>query len=222
MCFTTEVGDELLQITRGQHRFAQVQQRLAAFFQFFDALGDPVFQDHVAVLAVVGIYYQFIRAVNGNRFLHLAEQFLEIDDIAAVLGIAIQPIGAANCLKQIVVAQVAVQVDVGAAGRIEAGQQLADHNQQPAVGRLVLEAALHLGFVLVGAVEPLEHPVFVGLVLVAVIAAGRLFGVLVFVRLERGDDAHMLAKISVLEQPEIVASVIDFIGHQNGGTPTTT
>ena len=53
---------------------------------------------------------------------------------------AIQPIGAADRLEQVVIAQFVVQVDVRATWRIKAGQQLADDDQQLHVRRFVDEA----------------------------------------------------------------------------------
>ena len=99
----------------------------------------------VAAAALVGV--QLVGAVDGDRLLHVAEQLLEVDDVAVVLVVAIEPIGAADRLEQVVVAQLVVEVDVRAARRIEAGQQLADDDQQLHVRRLLDEAAL--GFVLV-------------------------------------------------------------------------
>jgi hypothetical protein len=105
---------------------------------------------HVVVAAVALVDVQLVRAVDRDGLLHVAEQLLEVDDVAVVLVVAVEPVGAADGLEQVVVAQLVVEVDVGAARRIEAGQQLAHHDQQLQVGRLLDEAALHLVLVLLG------------------------------------------------------------------------
>jgi hypothetical protein len=47
-------------------------------------------------------------------------KLLEIDDVAIVLVVAIEPVGAADGLEQVVVVQFVIEVDVGAAGRVPA------------------------------------------------------------------------------------------------------
>ena len=57
------------------------------------------------------------------------EQLLKVDDTPVVLVIAIQPIGAANSLEEIVVVYFIIEIDVGTRRGIKACEQLADHDQ---------------------------------------------------------------------------------------------
>ena len=141
---------ELLHLARQRHRLAQVAQRLAGLVELLLALLQPVLEVDVVVAAAALVDVQLVGAVHRDRLLHVAEQLLEVDDVAVVLVVAIEPVGAADGLEQVVVAQLVVEVDVGAARRIEAGQQLADHDQQLQVRRLLDEAALGLVLVLLG------------------------------------------------------------------------
>jgi hypothetical protein len=77
----------------------------------------------VAPVSLVGV--QLVGAVDSDRLLHLAKQLLEIDDVAVALVIAIEAVGPADGLEQVVIAQFVVQVDVNAARCVEAGEQLA-------------------------------------------------------------------------------------------------
>ena len=210
-----EVVQELLHLARQRHRLAQVAQRLAGLVELLLALVQPVLEVDVVVATVALVGVQLVGAVDGDRLLHLAEQLLEVDDVAVVLVVAIEPVGAADGLEQVVVAQLVVEVDVGAARRVEAGQQLADHDQQLQVRRLLDEAALGLVLVLLGGLAVLEDVLRVGVELVALVAVGRLARDGVVVRLVRGDDPAVRAEARVLEQPVVVAGVVDRRGHQD-------
>ena len=114
------------------------------------------------------------------------------------------------------VVQLVVQVDAGAGGRIEAGQQLADDDQQLAVGRLLDKAALDLRLVLLRAGKARQHVPRVGVELVAFVAVGRLARDGVVVRLVGSDDAAVLAKRRILQQAKVVTGVMDGGGHEDG------
>ena len=79
---------------------------------------------------------QLVGAVDRDGFLHFPEQLLEIDDVAVFLVVAVEPVGPADGLEQVVVVQLVVEVDVGAARRVKAGQKLAHHDQQLADWRV--------------------------------------------------------------------------------------
>ena len=85
---------------------------------------------HIVVAAVALVDVQLVGVVHRDGLLHVAEEFLEIDDVAVILVVAVQPVGAADGLKEVMVMQFVVEVNVGAARRIEAGQQLAHHDQE--------------------------------------------------------------------------------------------
>jgi hypothetical protein len=132
----------------------------------------PVLEVDVVVAAAALVDVQLVGAVDRDGLLHVAEQLLEVDDVAVVLVVAVEPVGAADGLEQVVVAQFVVEVDVGAARRIEAGQQLAHHDQQLQVRRLLDEAALGLVLVLLGGLAVLQDVLRVGVELVALVAVG--------------------------------------------------
>ena len=158
---------------------------------------------------------QLVGAVDRDGLLHVAEQLLEVDDVAVVLVVAVEPVGAADGLEQVVVVQLVVEVDVGAARRVEAGQQLAHDDQQLQVRRLLDEAALGFVLVLLGGLAVLQDVLRVGVELVALVAVGRLAGDRVVVRLVGRDDAAVRAEGRVLEQPVVVAGVVDRRRHQD-------
>src|SRR4029077_8757858 len=129
----------------------------------------------------------------------------EVDDVAVVLVVAIEAIGAADGLEQVVVAQFVIEIDVGTTRRIEAGKQLTDDNQQLHVRRLIDEAALGFVLVLLGSLPLLENVLRVGVELVAFVAVGWLARDGVVVGLEGRDDPAVGAEARVLEQTEVVA-----------------
>ena len=90
------------------------------------------------------INVQLVGIVDGDGVLHVLEQLLVVNDVAIVLVVAVKPVGPADGLEQSVVAHLVVEIDVGAARRVEAGQELAHHDQQLAVGGLFDEAPLGL------------------------------------------------------------------------------
>ena len=136
--------------------------------------------------------------------------------MAVVLVVPIEAIGAADRLKKVVVAQFVVEVDVRAARRIEAGQQLADDDHQLHVGRLLYEAALGFVLVLLGGLPLLEDVLCVGVELVALVAVGKLARDGVVVRLVRCDDPAVRAEARVQEEPVVMAGVVDRRRDQEG------
>ena len=132
---------------------------------------------------------QLVGVVDGDCLLHVAEQLFEVDDVAVVLVVTIEPVGAADSLEQVVVAQLVVEIDVRAARRIEAGQQLADDDQQLHVRRLLDEAALGFVLVLLGGLAVLEDVLRVGVELVALVAVRGLARDRIVVRLVGGDES---------------------------------
>ena len=75
------------------------------------------------------ITFECARGVVGNCALKAAEQVFIVDDLAVFLVVAIEPIHPANGLEQAMVLHLFVDVEVGGRRRIEAGQQLIDHDQ---------------------------------------------------------------------------------------------
>ncbi|MNR03545.1 hypothetical protein D3C85_1194420 [compost metagenome] len=104
--------DKLLNLARRCHGGAQVTQCLSGGVQLFLALNQPVLQFDVVATTTARLVIQFIRGVHRNDVLHVAEQLFEIDDIAIVFVITVEPVGAANCLEQVMVPQLVVQIDI--------------------------------------------------------------------------------------------------------------
>ena len=98
---TAEVVN-VLQLTLGRlYWLAQQEQCFQRSIQPFPAQRQPVLQHHFGVGAACTVVD--FRGVNRNGFFHLFEQILVIDDVAKVLVIAVQSVGAADCLEQTMV-----------------------------------------------------------------------------------------------------------------------
>ena len=60
------------------------------------------------------INVQLVRAVNGNGLLHIPKKLLKIHDMPIILVVAIKTVGATNGLKEIVVVQFVIEINIGA------------------------------------------------------------------------------------------------------------
>src|SRR5213595_3930982 len=58
-------------------------------------------------------------SVNGDGVLDLLEEVFVVDDVTEVLVVTVEPVGAANCLKQAMILHALVDVKVGAGRRVE-------------------------------------------------------------------------------------------------------
>ena len=166
-----------------------------------------------------------LRGVDRDGVLDLLEQVLVVDDVAEVLVVAVQPVGAADRLEQAVVLHRLVDVEVGAGRRVEAGQQLVHHHQQLHVRRLLDEQ--RLGPLLVGlglgharlGVDVLQQ-LGVGVVdelLVGLgVGAGLLQGHVLRLRVVGGHHRALALERRLLEQREVLARLVDAGGHQDG------
>ena len=76
-------------------------------------------------------------------------------------------------MKEVVIAQFVIEVDVGATRRVEAGEKLAHHDQELEVGGFFDELALGLLLVGFGGLARLEDLLGVCIELVALVAVGR-------------------------------------------------
>ena len=141
-----EVVDVLQLALRRLHRLAQQRDGFQRVVQPFPALRQAVLQQHLGVGAAGAVIQ--LGGVNGDGVLDLLEQVLVVHDVAEVLVVAVEPVGAADGLEQAVVLHRLVDVEIGAGRRVEAGEQLVHHDQQLHVRRLLLEQLL--GLVLVG------------------------------------------------------------------------
>ena len=112
-------------------------------------------------------------AIHGNGLLHVTKQ-LRSRRYAVILVVAVRPVGAADGLEQVVVAQFVVEVNGLQLGASKPVNNLADHDQQLHVRRLVLESALDLVFVPVWLVAGLQDVPGVGVELATLVAVGRL------------------------------------------------
>ena len=103
------------------------------------ALLDAVGEQTLDVLLLVAV--ERAAGVVGDGRLQRVEQVAVVDDVAVVLVVAVEAVDAADGLEQAVVLHLLVDVEIGGARRVEAGQQLVDHDQQPHLAGLVDEAA---------------------------------------------------------------------------------
>gem|GEM_PF-5352267 len=103
------VTQVLLHLARLRHGFAQIAKCFAGDLKLVLSLHQPVLDDHVAI-AAVGVDVQFVRGIDRDGVLHLLEQLLEVNDVAVILVVPVEPIGAADGLEEIVVAQLVIGV----------------------------------------------------------------------------------------------------------------
>ena len=57
---------------------------------------------------------QLVRAVNRNGLLHVPKKLLKIDDMSIILIVSIETVGATNGLKEVVVVQFVIEINIGA------------------------------------------------------------------------------------------------------------
>jgi len=98
-------------------RFARCIQARLTFLE-------PVLDLNVVVSPASFIEIQLIRTVDRNCLLDVAEELFEIDYMAVILVVAIQPVGSTDSLEQRVVPQLVVEVDVATAGCVKACKEL--------------------------------------------------------------------------------------------------
>ena len=214
-----EVMEILLHLARRRHRLAKIAERFAGGIELFLPLHQPILELDVVVPSVALVDVQLVGAIDRDGLLHIPEQLLEIHDVAVILVVAVEPVGAADGLEQVVIVQLVVEIDVGAARRVEAGQELAHHDQQLEIGRLLDEPPLGLIFIGFRGLAAFQDVLRVGVELVSLVAVGRFAGDRVVVRLVGCDDAAILAEGRVLEEPVIMAGVIDAGRHEDGRAP---
>ena len=189
----------------------------------FLALLQPILKQHFGI-GPAGAVVQ-LGGVNRNGVLHLLEQVFVVHDVAEILVFAVEPVGAADRLKQAVVLHRLVDVEVGAGRRVEAGEQLVHDDQQLHVRRLLGEQCL--GALLVGlglgharlGVDVLQQ-LGVGVVdelLVGLgVGAGFLLGHVLGQRVVGSHDRALALEGRLLEEREILARFVDARRHQDG------
>ena len=137
--------------------------------------------------------------------------------MAVILVVPVEPIGAADGLEEIVVAQLVIEVDVGAARRVKASQELAHHDQQFKVGRLIDEAPLSLVLVVLRGLAVFQNVLRVGIELVPFVAVRWLQGNRGGVRLVGRNDAAEFPERRILKQAEVMARIVDRGRYEDGG-----
>ena len=216
---SAEVVQVVLNLPGQRHRLAEIEERLSGSIELLPAFREPVLQLDVVGTPAALIDIELIGTVDRNGFLNVFIELLKIHDVAIDLVIAVEAVGAADGLKKVVIMQLVVQINVGAARSIKSREQLAHYNQQLEIGWLFDEAALDLIFVSLSGLAVLENMLGISIKLIAFIAVGRLAGDGVMVRLKRRDHTAILAKWLGLKDAEVVASVVDARGHEDGGAP---
>ena len=137
----------MLQFALGRlHRLAEQGERFQRVIEPLPALLQAILQQHLGIDAAGAVIQ--LGGVDRDGVLDLLEQVLVVHDVAEVLVLAVQPVGAADGLEQAVILHRLVDVEVGAGRRVEAGEQLVHHDQQLHVRRLLGEQ--RLGLLLVG------------------------------------------------------------------------
>ena len=165
--------------------------------------------------------------VVGDGGLERVEQVAVVDDVAVVLVVAVEPVDAADGLEQAVVLHLLVDVEVGGARRVEAGQQLVDHDQQPHLAGLLDEPLLDLllelldlGHRLVGRlVEVVGQHLAVDVVLAQPLGralAGVFLGDVAGLRLVAGDDGALALEAGLAEQLVELAGLVDARSDEHG------
>ena len=221
---------DVLQIAFGRFHFlAQQLQLFQRIVQPLAAFAQPVLDQDVAILGFKLIVIQFF-GIHLNRagafFIHqLLEQILVIHDKTEFFVFAIQPVDAADGLEQAMILHRFIDIQIGATGRIETGQQFIDHDQQLHICRLVdkqpfclIFVSFGLGFARFGAdifqqgvIGVIDH-LFVRLG----IRAGFFGGDVPGLRIVRSDDRAFTFQFGCLEQLVVPASLENARCHQNG------
>ncbi len=215
---------DVLQFALGRFdRLAQQGQRFDGGVEPFPAFLEAILQQHLGIGSARAVV-QF-GSVNRDGVLDLLEQILVVHDVAEVLVLAVQPVGAADGLKQAVVLHGFVDVEIGAGRRVEAGEQLVHHDQQLHVGRFLDEQRFRpffVGFGL-GHARPGVHVLQqfgVGVVdelLVGLgVGAGFLPRHVPRLRVVGGDHRALALERGLLEQDEILARLVNARRHQDG------
>ena|ERR1017187_7416777 len=115
-------------------RLKRVVETLAAFLQ-------AVLEKNLGIDTAAVVMIQ-LGGVNRYGVLDLLEEVLVVHDVAELLVFAVEPVGAANGLKEAVILHTLIDVEIGTGRRIKSGQQLVHHDQELHVGGLLLEPRL--------------------------------------------------------------------------------
>ena len=226
-------GAEVLLVLAGVlRRFDRLTQRPHPFQRLVEVLAplvEAVRQQALDVGLVVAV--ERAAGVVGDGRLQRVEQVAVVDDVAVVLVVAVEPVDAADGLEQAVVLHLLVDVQVGGARRVEAGQQLVDDDEQPHLARVLDEALLDLvlelldlGHRLVGRlVEVVGQHLAVDLVLAQPLGgavAGVLLGDVAGLRRVGGDDGALALEAGLAEQLVELAGLVDARADEHGVAAT--
>ena len=105
----------------GLHRFTQQGDCFQCVVQPFPSFAQAILEQDLWINGLTHLMGQ-LGGIDRNGVFHLPEQIHVIDDVAEILVIAIQPVGAANSLKQAVVLHTLVDIKIGTTRRIKACQ----------------------------------------------------------------------------------------------------
>ena len=215
---------DVLQVALGRrHRLAQESQGFHGILQAFAAGLQTVLDQDFRVVAPRAVG-QF-GGVDGDGLLYFLEQVLVVNDVAKLLVIAVEPVGAADGLEQAMVLHGLVDVEVGAGRGIKARQQLVHHDQELHLGGRLDEAVLRLLLVGLGlGLARLGHHVRqqrgVGVedeLLVALgVGAGLFLADVRGLRVVGGHHRAPALEHRLAEQHEVLAGLVDAGGHQDG------
>ena len=210
-------------ILRRQYWLAQQRQRLQGNVKPLPAPGQPVLQQYLRRRPAGAVVE--LRGIDRKGILDFLEEILVIDDVAEILILPIQAVGAADRLKQAVILHRLVDIKISAGRGVEAGEQLVDHDQQLHIGRLAGEQGLGLllvglGLVHVGPGLDVIQQILVGVVdelLVGLgVGAGFLPAHILRLGIVGSDHRAFALEGGLLEQLVILAGLIDAGSDQNG------
>ena len=119
----------LERVLRRLDRLAEGADPLQGLVEVLAGLLDPIGEQALDVFLLVAVE-RAARVVGDGRF-EGVEEVAVVDDVAVVLVVAVEPVDAADGLEEAVVLHLLVDVEIGGARRVEAGEQLVDDDQQP-------------------------------------------------------------------------------------------
>ena len=214
----------VLQLTLGRlHRLTEQGKRFDGRVEAFLAHFQTVLQQHLRVASTRAAVQ--LGAIDRDGILEFLEQVLVVDDVAEILVLAVEPVRAADGLKQAVVLHGLVNVEIGAGRRIEAGEQLVHHDEQLHVCRLFGEQRLGpllvgLGLGHAGLCVNVLQQVGIGVVDELLVGLGVRAGFLQrHIPGQRVVGRHhgaLAFERGILEQREVFAGLVDAGCHKDG------
>ena len=113
---------------RWLHALAQLVQRIQRFLKVLLCFVCAIFEQPLNIFRVKRL--KCTTGVLVHSAGEIAKQLLIIDNVAEILGLIIQTIHTADCLKQAVIVHRLVNVEISAGRCVESGQEFVHHDEQ--------------------------------------------------------------------------------------------